>query len=258
MIAVPLRDDSPSAGAPVMTYALVAACVAAFLWQLSLGRFGVERASLSLGMIPAVLFGHAALPARLHLVPPAATIFTSMFLHSGWLHLIGNMIYLWVFGRGVERTLGSLRFLGFYLLCGAIAALTQALTAPASEIPMVGASGAIAGVLGAYLVLYPFGKVFVFIWIIIIVRVVAVPAVLLLGLWFLMQLLSAQEVSAGSGGVAFWAHIGGFIAGMILLPFMRRSGVGLWQPSRTRSFGVSRAGRGSVPRAGRPLRGPWH
>lgn len=261
LLAIPFRDDAPARQVPLVTYGLIAACVIAFLWQLSLGPGGVERSAEAFGMIPAVLFGGAHLPPRLALVAPPATLVTSMFLHSGWLHLIGNMIYLFVFGKGVESALGSLRFVVFYLLCGIVAALTQALTDPTATLPMVGASGAIAGVLGAYLVLYPFGHVFVFFWIIIIFRIVAVPAILLLGFWFLMQLLSASE-SSGVGGVAVWAHVGGFIAGMILLPLMRRRSVALLQSPRTRSFAVSKPRdarwRGSVPPAGRPRqRGPW-
>ncbi|HEY3919278.1 MAG TPA: rhomboid family intramembrane serine protease [Stellaceae bacterium] len=259
-LALPFRDDTPPRQIPALTYGLVAACAAVFLWQISLGRDGVDETSLSLGMIPAVLFGTARLPPHLRLVAPWMTIFTSMFLHSGWLHLIGNMVYLWVFGKGVENALGSARFLVFYFVCGAAAAATQALTDPTSTLPMVGASGAIAGVLGAYLVLYPFGHVFVFFWIIIIFRIVAVPAIILLGLWFLIQLLSAQDAGAGAG-VAFWAHVGGFVAGMILVPFMRQRGVGMLQASRTQSFNISNPrdarwrGSGSVPSAGRPWRG---
>ena len=262
-LAIPFRDDTPAYHASVMTYGLIGACALAFLWQLSIGPDGVAATSVALGMTPAVLFGTARLPADLQLVPAWATILTSMFLHSGWLHLIGNMIYLWVFGKGVESALGRMRFLIFYLLCGCAAALTQALTDPGSTLPMVGASGAIAGVLGAYLVLYPFGHVFVFFWIIIIFRIVAVPAILLLGLWFLMQLLSAQGTSASAGGVAVWAHVGGFIAGMVLVLVMRRPGVGMLQAARTRPFGVSNPrdarwrGSGSVPSAGRPWRDPW-
>ena len=264
-LAIPIRDDTPGRQLPVVTDGLVAACAIVFLWQLGLGPSGIERSAMGLGMIPAVLFGAARLPARLALVPPPLTLVTSMFLHGGWIHLIGNMIYLLVFGKGVERALGGLRFLLFYLLCGIVAALTQALTDPAATLPMVGASGAIAGVLGAYLVLYPFGQVFVFFWIIIFFRVVAVPAILLLGFWFLMQLLSAEGAGASVGGVAVWAHVGGFIAGMILVLFMRRRGVAMLQAARTRSFAVSSPrearwrGSGSVPPAGRPwLRGPWH
>jgi len=264
-LAIPIRDDTPGRQLPVVTDGLVAACAIVFLWQVGLGPSGIERSAMGLGMIPAVLFGAARLPARLALVPPPLTLVTSMFLHGGWIHLIGNMIYLLVFGKGVERALGSLRFLLFYLLCGTAAALTQALTDPAATLPMVGASGAIAGVLGAYLVLYPFGQVFVFFWIIIFFRVVAVPAILLLGFWFLMQLLSAEGAGASVGGVAVWAHVGGFIAGMILVLFMRRRGVAMLQAARTRSFAISSPrearwrGSGSVPPAGRPWpRGPWH
>ena len=262
-LAIPFRDDTPLHERPVVTYGLVGACVVVFLWQLSLGPNGLDRSALSLGMIPAVLFGTARLPARLALVAPPVTIFTSMFLHSGWLHLIGNMIYLFVFGKGVESALGGLRFLACYLLCGLVAALTQALTDPTSTLPMIGASGAIAGVLGAYLVLYPFGNVFVFFWIIIIFRVIAVPAILLLGFWFLMQLWSAEGTSASAGGVAVWAHVGGFVSGTILVLFMRRRSVAMLQGRRTRSFAISNPrdaqwrGSGSVPRAGRPWRGPW-
>ena len=263
-LAIPFRDDTPARRPPVATYGLVAACALVFLWQIGLGRGGIERSAMEFGMIPAVLFGAARLPARLALVAPPLTLVTSMFLHSGWVHLIGNMIYLFVFGKGVENALGSARFLVFYLVGGIVAALTQAFTDPAATLPMVGASGAIAAVLGAYLVLYPFGQVFVFFWIIIFFRVVAVPAILLLGFWFLMQVLSAQGAGASAGGVAVWAQVGGFVAGMILVPFMRRRGVAMLQPARTRSFAISSPreargrGAGSVPRAGRPgLRDPW-
>jgi membrane associated rhomboid family serine protease len=258
LLAIPFRDDTPARQPPAATYGLVAACTVVFIWQLSLGPSGIGRSAFGFGMIPAVLFGEAELPARLRMVAPPATLVTSMFVHSGWVHLIGNMIYLLVFGKGVENALGSARFLSFYLLCGIAAALTQALTDPGSTLPMVGASGAIAGVLGAYLVLYPFGQVFVFFWIVFIFRVVAVPAILLLGFWFLMQLLSADGSSMSAGDVAVWAHVGGFIAGMILVPFMRRRGVGMLQVRRTRSFDVSSPGEarwrgaGSVPSAGRP------
>lgn len=257
LLAIPFRDDTRSHRLPVVTFALVAACTLAFLWQLSLGPNGIGATAKALGMTPAVLFGEARLPAPLRIVPPWLTIYTSMFMHSGWLHLLGNMVYLWVFGKGVEAALGSTRFLLFYLACGTVAALTEALTDPGSVLPMIGASGAIAGVLGAYLVLYPFGHVFVFFWIIIFFRIVAVPALVLLGIWFLIQLLGAQGSSAGAGGIAFWAHVGGFIAGMILVLFMRRRGVPMLQAAHTRPFEISRPrerrwrGAGSVPSAGR-------
>jgi membrane associated rhomboid family serine protease len=189
-------------------------------------------------------------------------------LHGGWLHIGGNMLYLWIFGKGVESALGPARYVVLYLICGVIAALTQAFVDPTSEVPMIGASGAIAGVLGSYLILYPRSNVVVFIWIIIIVRLVTVPAVILLGLWFLLQLVSAASASTGEPGVAVWAHVGGFIAGMALVMVLRQRHVPVFQAPRTWSFQVAhprdaraRFGRGSVPSAGRrPVsrRGPWN
>jgi membrane associated rhomboid family serine protease len=261
MLAIPLYDDTPRTQLPIVTVALIGACVAVFLWQSGLTPRAANNAAFSYGMVPAVLFGHADLPRRLQTVPGWATLVTSMFLHGGWLHLGGNMLYLWIFGRGVETALGPVRYLGLYLICGVAAALTQAFMNPASDVPMIGASGAIAGVLGAYLILYPRSNVVVFIWIIIIVRLLSVPAVILLGLWFLLQLTSATAATADEPGVAFWAHVGGFIAGMALVLVLRRRGVRMWQPSRSASFQMARPrlGRGSVPSAGRRSgrRSPW-
>jgi membrane associated rhomboid family serine protease len=248
IMALPLYDDHPRLGTPVVTYGLIAACAAVFLWQEGLGPQAGDAVAFSLGMVPAVLFGTATLPAHLQVVPPWMTIFTSMFLHGGLLHILGNMLYLWLFGRGVETALGPVRFLVFYLICGTVAALTQALVDPASQVPMIGASGAIAGVLGGYLVLYPRGNVVVLIWIIIFVRLIALPAVILLGLWFFMQVLGALSSSASEPGVAVWAHVGGFIAGMVLVVFFRRRGVRLNNPLRTASFSLAPP---------RQQRGPW-
>jgi membrane associated rhomboid family serine protease len=239
MIFLPLYDDNPRTSVPVVTSALIAACVVVFLWQQSLGPRGEAAADLAYGMVPAVLFGAAELPRRLQHVPPILTLVTSMFLHGGWLHLIGNMLYLWIFGKGVERALGGPRYLVFYLLCGVAAALTQGLTDPTAEVPMIGASGAIAGTLGAYLVLYPRGNIVVFVWILIFVRLLTVPAVILLGLWFLGQLLSALSADPSEPGVAFWAHVGGFIVGMLLVPMFRRHGVVMLQPRRSNAFSTT-------------------
>ena len=247
MLFIPLYDDAPRRQVPVVTIGLIAICTAVFLWQVGLGPRGERNAALAYGMIPSVLFGMASLPASLQRVPEWATLVTSMFLHGGWLHLIGNMLYLWLFGKGVEGALGAPRYLCFYLLCGIAAALTQAFTEPAAEIPMIGASGAIAGTLGAYLLLNPRGNVVVFVWIFIFVRLVTVPAVLLLGLWFLLQLMGALTVDTSEPGVAVWAHVGGFITGMVLVPLFRRRGVGLFQASRSRPFSLA------PPRR----RGPW-
>jgi len=247
MLALPLYDDYPRSGTPAVTYGLIAACAAVFLWQDGLDPQAADAVAYTYGMVPAVLFGDAELPARMRAVPPWATVFTSMFLHGGWLHLLGNMLYLWLFGRGVESALGGARYLLFYFICGAAAGLTQALVSPAATIPMIGASGAIAGVLGAYLVLHPRGNVVVLIWIFVLVRLVTVPAVILLGIWFFLQLMSALAAPLNEPGVATWAHVGGFIVGVVLTPFFRRPGVPMMPPARTTPFSLA------PPRR----RGPW-
>jgi membrane associated rhomboid family serine protease len=257
IFAIPLYDDNPSARAPLATQVLIGLCVGAFLWQLGQNPRWV---AYSYGMVPAELFGLWR-PVRFgNAVPPWATIFTSMFLHSGWLHLIGNMVFLWIFGSKTEAALGAGRYLLLYFGSGVAAALTQAAAMYDSHVPMIGASGAIAGALGAYLLLYPRANVHTFVWIVIFFRIVTLPAWLLLGLWFAMQLISGLSAET-AGGVAVWAHVGGFLAGLLLLVLLRPPHVGLLQPRRTRVFVVTRPGyRGSVPPAGRPPlrpRGPW-
>jgi membrane associated rhomboid family serine protease len=263
MLAIPLYDDTPRLRTPVVTYGLIGACVATYLWQAGLDPRAATGAAFRFGMVPAVLFGQEALPRQLQTVPAWATLFTSMFLHGGLLHLAGNMLYLWIFGKGVESALGASRFLVLYVVCGVAAALTQAFVDPTSDVPMIGASGAIAGALGAYLLLYPRSNVVVFIWIIVLVRLITVPAPILLGLWFLLQLMSAAASAPGEPGVAFWAHVGGFLAGMVLVMVLRQRHVVMFQPSRSRSFQMGRPrdahqgfGRGSVPSVGR-RQGPW-
>jgi len=216
---IPLRDDNPTQLTPVVSYAIIAACVLVFLWQISLGA-NQQAAVYSLGLIPAVLLQGASLPPELTTVPPLATVFTSMFLHGGWLHLIGNMLYLWIFADNIEDAMGHGRFVVFYLLCGIAAALAQALPAPGSGIPMIGASGAISGVLGAYLLLHPRAHVMVLIPLGFFSQVTRLPALLVLALWFGLQLISELGASEGAG-VAFRAHIGGFVAGMALIPFFK-------------------------------------
>jgi membrane associated rhomboid family serine protease len=219
---IPLRDDNPSSIAPVLTIAFIILCVLVFLWQLSFGAEGGQRIVYALGVVPAVLLGQGQLPPELSLVPPWLTMFTSMFMHGGWMHLIGNMLYLWIFGDNVEDAMGHGRFVVFYLLCGVAAVLAQALPEPNSEIPMVGASGAISGVLGAYLLLYPHARVLVAIPFGFILHTMRIPAGLVLVLWFGLQLLSNAMAQAGQGGVAFRAHIGGFVAGMLLIPIFKQ------------------------------------
>ncbi|MBK6596741.1 MAG: rhomboid family intramembrane serine protease [Proteobacteria bacterium] len=217
------------------------ACVLVFVWQYFLaGPTGVQRIAYALGLIPAVLFGGEQLPTDLVWVPPAATLLTSMFLHGGFLHLAGNMLFLWVFGNNIEDSMGHARFVLFYLVCGIAAALVQAFLDPASVLPMVGASGAISGVLGAYMLLYPRARVLLGLPIgFFIVQLGRFPAVWVLALWFLLQLVmgvfSANAVTTAGeakGGVAWGAHIGGFIAGMVLIPFFKYRSVPLWRAGR--------------------------
>jgi membrane associated rhomboid family serine protease len=219
---IPLHDDNPSTIAPAVTIVFIVACVLVFLWELSFGASGGERIIYALGVVPASLLGQGQLPTDLTLVPPWATIFTSMFMHGGWMHLIGNMLYLWTFGDNVEDSMGHGRFVVFYLLCGVAAVFAQALPDPQSTVPMVGASGAISGVLGAYLLLYPHARVLVAIPFGFYLHTMRIPAGLVLVLWFGLQLLSNAMAQAGQGGVAFRAHIGGFVAGMLLIPLFKQ------------------------------------
>ena len=248
MLAIPIYDDAPRTRPPVATVGLIAACSLVFLWQVGLPHRAARWAIYSYGMVPALLFGSAELPSGHQLVPAWMTLITSQFLHGGVVHLLGNVLYLWIFGRAVEAGLGFFRYLLLYLGCGVIAGLTQAYLDPNGQVPMIGASGAIAGALGAYFVLNPRGNVAVLIWIFIFVRVVRLPAVLMLGLWFLLQLASALSAPPSEPGVAFWAHVGGFVAGLCLVVMLRPPGTRLFGPRRTRSFSV--AGR-------RGWGGPW-
>lgn len=219
---IPLRDDNDPQRRPLVTPILVGSCVLVYLWQLTLGQQGGQAAVYALGVIPAVLLGHEALPKELAVVAPSATILTSMFLHGGFMHLAGNMLYLWIFGDNVEDSMGRARFVAFYLLCGAAAVFAQALPDPYSVVPMIGASGAISGVLGAYLLLYPHARVLVVVPLGFVLQTFRLRAGLVLAFWFGLQLLSNVLAGSGEGGgVAFRAHIGGFIAGMALIPLFK-------------------------------------
>ena len=231
---IPLHDDNPTTIKPLLTISFIVACVLVFLWQVSLGTRGFEAAVFSLGVIPATLLGDKVLPPELALVPPAMTVFTSMFLHGGWMHLIGNMLYLWIFGNNIEDAMGHLRFVVFYLLCGIAAVYAQALPNMDSTIPMIGASGAISGVLGAYLLLYPRAHVLVMVPLGFYMRTMQLPAMVVLGFWFVLQLVNSALADPGKCGVAFGAHIGGFIAGMVLLPLFKYRHVRLFAPPRHR------------------------
>jgi len=215
---IPLKDDNPTRIVPFVTLALIAANVAVFVWELLHPPAAREQVIRSLAVIPSEFarLGHGG-----GLIYNGMTLLTAMFLHGSILHLAGNMLYLWIFGNNVEDMMGHARFLLFYLLCGLTGSFVQIAAAPLSRVPMIGASGAIAGVLGAYLVLFPTARVLTLIFVFVFARVVRIPALIVLGFWFLLQLLSAGGMTAG--GVAWFAHIGGFAAGLALIvPFRRR------------------------------------
>lgn len=220
---IPIRDHNPVRRTPAVTFALMGICVLVYAWQLTLGDALTQRSFYSLGLIPAVVTQQAVLPPELALVPAWMTVFTSMFVHGGFFHLAGNLLYLWIFSDNVEDVMGRARFVGFFLLCGVGAAIAQVLPDPASRVPMVGASGAISGVLGAYLLMFPHARVAVAVPIGFVVQVVRLRAVVVLGFWFLLQLISSLFASPDGGGIAFRAHIGGFVTGMLLLPLLRPS-----------------------------------
>jgi len=228
---IPLRDDNPTEIIPVVTVATIVMCVLVFLYEVFLPAQSNEVFVYTYGAIPAVVFGNVQLPQELMSLPAYGTLFSSMFLHGGWMHLIGNMLYLWIFGNNIEDVMGHAKFIMFYGICGVVAALSHALIDPESTIPMIGASGAISGVLGAYLLLYPRARVLVFIPIGFFIQMIYVPAAVVLGLWFVMQLLSGgMSLGHEGGGVAFFAHIGGFIAGMILIGFFKHPHIQFFNP----------------------------
>jgi membrane associated rhomboid family serine protease len=217
---IPLRDDHVTRRVPAATTAIVAVNVLVFVYMLGLSQRGQEAFALGYGMTPSVLFGTNQLSPSLLTIDPWMTIFTSMFIHGGFLHIFGNMVYLWVFGKALEDTLGSVRFVLFYLVCGVAAALTQAFVEADATVPMVGASGAISGVLGAYLVLFPRARVLV-LFFYFLITTLNLPAKALLLWWIAIQLLSILLAGNQEGGVAWYAHVGGFIAGMALVWLFR-------------------------------------
>jgi len=220
---IPIHDDNPVTSTPVVTWALIGICVLVFAWQLGLDERGNQLAAFRYGVVPAVLLGESQLPPGLAAVPPSLTVVTSMFLHGGFMHLAGNLLYLWIFGNNVEDALGHTRFVLFYGLCGLAAALAQALHAPDSGIPMIGASGAISGVLAAYLLYYPHARVTVLVPLGFILYTARWPAVFVLGVWFVVQVGSSLLARPDEPGVAWLAHIGGFAAGLLLATALRPS-----------------------------------
>lgn len=209
---IPLRDSIPARRTPLVMLSLLATNVVVFLYEVGLSEAELVWMFQTFGVVPARLLGPD---------PPYYTLVTSMFLHGGWLHLLGNMLYLWIFGNNVEDAMGHGRFAAFYVLCGFAAAAVQVAFQPNSPVPMVGASGAIAGVLGAYLVLYPRARILALVPFGFFTQLAEVPAVLFVPLWVLLQLLyglaSLGVQTQVGGGVAFWAHVGGFVAGVVLV-----------------------------------------
>ncbi|MGH8509272.1 MAG: rhomboid family intramembrane serine protease [Gammaproteobacteria bacterium] len=228
---IPLRDDRHLQARPIVTYTIIGVCILLFSLQQSLEEVESQRLIFSFGIIPALLFEHARLAPGLKFVSPEATLFTSMFLHAGWIHLIGNMLYLWIFGDDVEDSMGRGRYLVFYLLCGLVGALSHVVAYPTSGIPVVGASGAVSGVLGAYILLYPHSRILVLLPMGPFSRLVRLPAFLVLGFWIVFQLLNTALAGVQEGGVAWYAHIGGFVTGLALVPLFKHRTVSLLQPA---------------------------
>lgn len=238
MVFIPVTDSNRRSWIQYhyITVALIAACIIVFWLQVAGGEEGYARMVYGLGAIPAVLFGLADLPGEVALVPGWLTLLTSMFLHGDMAHLAGNMLFLWVFGDNVEDAMGHHRFIAFYLLCGIITAFSHAIVDPGSEVPTIGASGAVSGILGAYFVLHPRVQVWIIVFAFIPVRL---PTFLVLGAWALMQVIFSLWGGAESASVAWWAHIAGFAAGAGLIRYFRYPHVPLWDMSESGALDVS-------------------
>ena len=223
---IPISDENPARLTPVVTWGIVAACILVFFWQLTFSEQAEDQLLLTYAFVPRNFFGHAAAVWY--------TLITSMFLHGSFLHLGGNMLYLWIFGNNVEDAMGHMRFLMFYLVCGVAAALSEGMVNPDSALPMLGASGAISGVLAAYVLIYPRARVTVIIPLGILLYPTKISALYVVGFWFVLQLLNIVGTTPGGPGTAWWAHVGGFITGLVLTPLFS-----------------------SFPLFGRQSRGPW-
>ncbi|HWR83672.1 MAG TPA: rhomboid family intramembrane serine protease [Candidatus Deferrimicrobium sp.] len=236
---IPIRDDTPTIRKPYLTIALIAANTLVFLYSFFLGPRGFQLFTIRFGFIPAELVGGLELtpelPASAYLTP-----FTSMFMHGGWLHLIGNMLFLWIYGNNIEDYFGPVKFLLFYVVSGLAAIGLYTLFGPHSEVPLIGASGAIAGVMGAYLVLHPRARITV-LMVFFFIQFITLPAKIVLGIWFVYQLLMSMTGSVSGGGVAWLAHVGGFAFGWAVLKLLDRG----------------RSGRVSSPHGQRAYRVRW-
>jgi membrane associated rhomboid family serine protease len=231
---IPISDDNPARLRPIVTWGIILACVAAFVWQLTFSESAEETLLFAFGFVPRNLFDHRVTVSLFGIPWPWFTLITSMFLHGGFLHLGGNMLYLWIFGNNVEDAMGHGRYLPFYLACGIAAALAEGVVNPHSAFPMIGASGAISGVLAAYVLIYPRARITVIIPLGILLYPTKISAFYVVGFWFVLQILSGLLTAQGAPGTAWWAHVGGFAAGVVLTPFLS-----------------------SFPLFGRYTRGPW-
>jgi membrane associated rhomboid family serine protease len=221
---IPIYDDNPALGKPLLVITIIAVCIIVWFWQSGLSYQDSNTVIVNFGLTPKVFLSGPLLSFF--------TLFTSMFMHGGFMHLAGNMLYLWIFGDNIEGALGHFRFVIFYFLCGTAAAFTQILSAPDSTIPMIGASGAVSGVLGAYLIFYPRARIRTFVFLGIFITFLRLPAILLLGFWILVQVISAVISNPGSPGVAWFAHLGGFFMGMLLAPLLKKPNISIFQKSR--------------------------
>ena len=219
---IPLKDDNPTSSKPIVTYYLIGICVFIFLIELSSSSYRTGAFFYSFGLIPSVLLGNNQLSQDLYVIPAFLTIFSSMFVHGGFMHLIGNMLYMWIFADNIEDNLGKIKFLIFYLLCGIGAAMAQVFADTSSQVPMVGASGAIGGVLGAYLINHPNARVLVLIPFGFFSQLIKIRALYVLGFWFVLQFINSALSNSQGVGVAYAAHIGGFISGIILILFFNK------------------------------------
>jgi membrane associated rhomboid family serine protease len=232
---LPLKDDNPTQIKPFVTWVLIALNTIIFLYQFSLGPRGARLFIFQYGAISSVILGDQNLPSGIATIPPGLSVFTSMFLHGGWMHLIGNMWFLWIFGDNIEEAMGRLRYLIFYLACGFAASWSHIVSNPDSNVPLIGASGAIAGVLGAYIMLFPRAKIWTLIFLGFFVRLMYIPAAFILGYWFLIQVVSGGMGRNQAGGVAFGAHIGGFVVGVVLVGLFKKKSVRFFNSPRSQS-----------------------
>jgi len=218
---IPLKDDNPTRIFPIVTIGIIAANILVFIYQISLGA-GYEKFIFTYGALPYEITHGMDIGPQIQM-PVFFTVYTSMFMHGGFMHIIGNMLYLWIFGNNIEDSMGHIRFIFFYLICGTVASLTHIFLAPNSKIPMVGASGAVSGILGAYLLLFPHARILTLVTFGFFVRMIKIPAMVVLGFWIVLQFLNSAVASGSeSGGVAWFAHIGGFFAGLILIKFFKK------------------------------------